>query len=276
MIDINFIFFPLHFDFMLKALVTVCLIAVPTALLSCFLVLKGWALLGDAISHAVLPGVLIAYMLGFPLVIGATVAGVVCAALTGFLAENCRVKPDTIMGIVFSGLFGLGLVLYSFVQSNIHLDHILFGNILGMNDKGVISSFFLSSVVSLIFLSKWRDFFLYAFDPIQARASGLSTSFLYYGILILISFTVVVTLSATGIILAIGLLIAPGAISFLIVRRLSSMLVVAVLINVSAMIFGTYLSFFLDSSPAPTIILILVIIFLFVFIRKTAFPKKSN
>ena len=132
MIDFATITMPFNFNFMVNAFIISVLISVPTGLLSCFLVMKGWALMGDAISHAVLPGIVLAYIFGVPLIVGAFLSGILCAVLTGFLSDNSRVKPDTVMGVVFSGMFGVGMVLYASVRSNIHLDHILFGNILGI------------------------------------------------------------------------------------------------------------------------------------------------
>ena len=123
---------PFQFPFMQNAFAVAMLISFPTAILSCFLVLKGWSLMGDAVSHAVLPGVVLAYITGIPLLIGAFAAGMFCAVAVGYLKENSRVKQDTVMGVVFSGMFGLGMVLYTKVQTNVHLDHILFGNILGI------------------------------------------------------------------------------------------------------------------------------------------------
>ena len=123
---------PFQFEFMRNALIISVLVAVPAALLSCFLVLKGWSLMGDAVSHAVLPGVVIAYMVKIPLGVGAFAAGMICALATGFLKENSRIKQDTVMGVVFSGMFGLGIVLYTKIQSDVHLDHILFGDMLGI------------------------------------------------------------------------------------------------------------------------------------------------
>ena len=127
----NELLLPFQLDFMRDAFVIAGLIAVPCALLSCFLVLKGWSLMGDAVSHAVLPGVVLAYILNIPLLIGAFVAGMSCALLTGFLTDHSRIKQDTVMGVVFSGMFGIGLVLYTWIESEVHLDHILFGNMLG-------------------------------------------------------------------------------------------------------------------------------------------------
>ena len=124
---------PFTFPFMREALVIAMLVAVPAALLSCFLVLKGWSLMGDAISHAVLPGVVLSYVAGLPLAVGAFASGMICALATGYLKENSRIKEDTVMGIVFSGMFGLGIVLYTKVETEVHLDHILFGDMLGVD-----------------------------------------------------------------------------------------------------------------------------------------------
>ena len=271
--------FPLHFAFMQNAFVICMLVSVPTALLSCFLVLKGWALMGDAVSHAVLPGIVLAYVFGFPLILGAFAAGMTCAVATGYLAENSRVKQDTVMGVVFSGMFGLGLVLYVSVDTDAHLDHILFGNMLGVGPGDLLTAGLISGFVSLVLVLKWRDLLLHSFDPAQARASGLRVGVLHYGLLATMSLTIVATLTATGLILAIGLLIAPGAIAFLLVKRFSMMLIVAVLVCLGAMMLGTYLSFFLDSAPAPTIILILTACFIVAFLRRqvaTRLTQKSG
>ncbi len=268
MLDIDFILSPLQFGFMLKAFTISFLIAIPTALLSCFLVIKGWALMGDAISHAVLPGIILAFIFGIPLIIGAFLAGLVCAVSTGFVSDNCRVKPDTIMGVIFSGMFGIGLVLYGAVDTNVHLDHILFGNILGVETAELIQVGALSTIVSILIIIKWKDLLLYSFDPIQAKSVGLPVNFLYYGLLSLLSLTVVTTLTATGLILAVGLLIAPGAIAFLIAKSFFNMLWISVLICSFSMLLGVYLSFFLDSAPAPTIILTLTAFFVVVLTRK--------
>ncbi|GAA5627972.1 manganese transport system membrane protein MntB [Brucella sp. NBRC 12953] len=257
---------PFQFDFMIYALIASVLIAIPTALLSCFLVLKGWSLMGDAISHAVLPGVVIAYIVGLPFGIGAFVAGMVCALATGFLKENSRIKQDTVMGIVFSGMFGLGLVLYVSVRANVHLDHILFGDILGISASDLIETAIIAAVTAGVLIVKWRDFLLHAFDPAQARAVGLPVRLLHYGLLCLISLTIVGVLKAVGIILAIAMLIAPGAIAFLLTRRFSSMMIASVIVAVFSSFMGVYLSFFIDSAPAPTIVLLMTVIFIAAFL----------
>lgn len=258
---------PLSFGFMRNAMAIMALIAVPMALLSCYLVLKGWSLMGDAISHAVLPGVVAAYMLNIPLIIGAFVAGMFCALAAGFLKDNSRIKQDTVMGIVFSGMFGLGIVMYTSITTDVHLDHILFGNMLGVGAQDLWTAGLIALGVSAVILAKRREFMLQAFDPVQARAVGLAVGWLHYGLLAMISLTIVATLSAVGIILSIGLLIAPGAIAFLLTKRFDRMLLIAVLVCLFAGLGGVYLSFFLDSAPAPTVILILTVIFIAALVR---------
>jgi manganese/iron transport system permease protein len=258
---------PFQFAFMNNAFLIMTIIAVPTSLLSCFLVLKGWSLMGDAISHAVLPGVVIAYIIGVPLIIGAFCAGMFCALATGFLSEHSRVKQDTVMGIVFSGMFGFGIVLYTKITTEVHLDHILFGNMLGVGAQDLWTAGLIAAGVGVVVIAKRQDLLLHAFDPIQAQAVGLRVNWLHYGLLAMISLTIVATLSAVGIILSIGLLIAPGAIAFLITNQFKRMLPIAVGVTVFSGIAGVYVSFFIDSAPAPTIILILTIIFIGAFIR---------
>ena len=257
---------PFQFEFMQQAFVIGAAVALPTSLLSCYLVLKGWSLMGDAISHAVLPGIVLAYMFGIPLIAGAFGAGMVCALATGYLTENSRVKEDTVMGVVFSGMFGLGLVMYVKVQTDVHLDHILFGDMLGLTWADVGYSWLIAGVCSAILLIKRKDLLLYAFDRQHAQAIGLPVRLLHYGLLAILSLTIVGVLKAVGIILAIAMFISPGAIAFLITRRFGSMLAVSCAVAFASTFFGIYLSFFLDSAPAPTIVLLMTIIFIVVFV----------
>lgn len=259
---------PFQFLFMQNAFWIALLVAPPTALLSCFLVLKGWALMGDAVSHATLPGVVLAWILNIPLIIGAFVAGMACAVLTGYLAENSRVKRDTVMGVVFSGMFGVGIIMYTSIHTNEHLDHVLFGNMLGIGKEDLLTSGLISLAVSLALLLKWKDLLLHAFDPAQAKAIGLNTNALHYGLLISLSLTIVATLTSVGLILAVALLVTPGAIAFLTVRSFGHMMIVSVAVCVASMLIGAYISFYLDSAPAPTIVLILTAIFIVAFVRR--------
>lgn len=266
---------PFQFGFMQNAFLIGAVVSIPTALLSCFLVMKGWALMGDAVSHSVLPGIVLAYILGAPLILGAFVAGMTCALVTGYLAGNSRVKQDTVMGVVFSGMFALGIVLYVAIETNVHLDHVLYGNILGVERGELWAAALISLGVSAALVLKWKDLLLHSFDPAQARTSGLPVNLLHYGLLAALSLTIVATLSAAGLILAIGLLISPGAIAFLLVRTFGKMLWVSVLICMGSMFAGTYLSFFIDSAPAPTIVLILTFLFILAFVRRTILTRRA-
>ena len=274
--DFEILMLPFKFQFMQNAFLISMIVSVPTALLSCFLVMKGWALMGDAVSHAVLPGIVLAYIIGIPLIIGAFAAGMTCALATGYLSANSRVKQDTVMGVVFSGMFGVGIVLYVSIETNAHLDHILFGNMLGVESHELWTAGIISLGVGLILVLKWKDWLLHSFDPAQARASGLWVNWLHYGMLAALSLTIVATLSAAGLILAIGLLIAPGAIAFLTVRKFSTMLWVSVIVCMASMLLGTYASFFLDSAPAPTIILIMTAMFIAAFIRRQVITRQAS
>jgi manganese/iron transport system permease protein len=258
---------PFQLPFMQNAFIVTMMIAVPMAMLSCFLVLKGWSLMGDAVSHAVLPGVVIAYMLSLPLSLGAFVAGLVCALATGYLKDNSRIKEDTVLGIVFSGMFGLGLVMFVAVQSDVHLDHILFGDMLGIAPSDLIETG-LIALACVIFLGVLRkDLLVHAFDPQHAQAIGLPVKLLHYGLLTVLSLTVVGALTAVGIILSVAILVAPGAIAFLLTRRFHTMMLVAVAIALTSSFLGIYLSFFIDSAPAPTIVLLMSATFIAAFIR---------
>jgi len=264
--ELDILLLPFKFPFMQKAFMISLIVAIPTALISCFLVVKGWALMGDAVSHSVLPGVVIAYVFGLPLILGAFATGMMCAIATGYLSDRCRVKQDSIMGIVFSGMFGLGIILYVSTNTNVHLDQILFGNILGIGTDDIISTGVVSIIVVMGLLLKWHDLVLHSFDPTQVQTAGLSNNIIHYTLLAALTLTVVATLRTTGLILAIGLMIAPGAIAFLISKKFSTMLLASVSICIFSMLFGSYASFYLDSAPAPTVILVLTSIFVLAFI----------
>ena len=267
---------PFQFSFMVNALTISVIVAIPCALLSVFLVLKGWALMGDAMSHAVFPGIVLAWIAGIPLAIGAFVAGLFCAVATGYLDDNSRIKRDTLMGIVFSGMFGAGLVLYVSIQSEIHLDHILFGDMLGVSLGDIAQTAVIALGIALIIGLKWKDLLLHAFDPHQAKASGLNTTLLHYGLLCMIALTIVATLKSVGIILSISLLIAPGAIAILMTRRFAQALLLATAISVATSFMGVYLSFFIDSAPAPTIVVLFSLLFVITFIYSTLRDRHSE
>lgn len=258
---ITFFTEPFQLELMRRALYAAIVIAIICALFSCFLVLKGWSLIGDAISHAVLPGVVISFIIGIPFIVGASFSGIFCAFATGFIKNNSRIKEDTVMGILFSGMFAIGLVMITKVESNIHLSHILFGNILGITQGEFIFTLVMSGIIGIILLMKVKDLILFCFDPIQAKVVGLPVTWMHYLLLSMLSLTIVTALQAAGIVLVIAMLIAPGITAFLLTKRFEYMLLIAVMASVIASIIGTIISYHLDADTGPSIVIVQAILF---------------
>jgi manganese/iron transport system permease protein len=263
---LDWITVPLSYPFMQRALIVSVMVAAVCAVLSCYLVLKGWSLMGDAISHAVLPGIVIAYILNLPLAIGAFAAGLSCALFTGYLKDNSRVKEDTVMGIVFSGMFGFGLVIFTKVETDQHLPHTLFGNVLGVTVRDLVETAIVAGGTLLVVLLKRRDLLLYCFDPNHARSIGLPVGVLHYGLLVLLSLTIVASLKAVGIILVIAMLIAPGATAYLLHDSFERMLVTAPATAIISAVSGTLISFHIDAATGACIVLTQAVFFLLAFL----------
>ncbi|KAB8311727.1 MULTISPECIES: metal ABC transporter permease [Rahnella] len=270
---------PMGFEFMQRALLTAAATSIVCAIFSCFLVLKGWSLMGDAISHAVLPGVVLAYLAGIPLAIGAFGSGLFCAVATGFIKEHCRVKEDSVMGIVFSGMFAAGLVLFSRVNTGQHLSHILFGNVLGVTDSEMLQTLIIAAVVTLAILFRFKDLVLFCFDPVQAKVIGLPVRFYHYALLCMLAMTIVAALQAVGVVLVVAMLITPGITAFLLCKTLPKMVMIAVTVSLSAAVSGTFISFYIDAATGPTIVLIQALFFLLALtanlLRKSLKPRQS-
>jgi len=253
---------PFRYPFMVDAMIVGAAIGAVCAVLSCYLVLKGWSLMGDAISHAVLPGIVLAYAIGLPLAIGAFLSGLLCAVATGFIKDNSRVKEDTVMGVVFTGMFAFGLVLFTKIKSDLHLDHILFGNILGLEPGDLRNTLIVAGITLAVILTLRRDLLLFCFDPAQARTIGLPVKVLYYLLLSLLAVTIVVSLKAVGIILVIAMLVTPGCVAYLLSDRFGAMLGIAVATAVGSCLTGVYVSFFLNASTGACIVLVQALVFL--------------
>lgn len=258
---INWFVEPLSFPFMQYALLTALMVSVVCGILSCYLVLKGWSLMGDAISHAVLPGIIVAFVTGIPLVAGAFVSGLACAVGVGYLKNNSRLKEDTVMGIVFSGMFAFGLVLFTKVETDQHLTHILFGNILGVSYEELLRTLLICGVVFTVVMLKKKDLMLYCFDPVQAGVAGLSPRMLHYGLLILLALTIISAIQVAGVVLVIAMLISPGITASLLTHRFDRMMVIVVVCSVITGLAGTILSYHLDAATGPTIILLQAVLF---------------
>jgi manganese transport system permease protein/manganese/iron transport system permease protein len=253
---------PWTHGFMLQALAVGLMVATLAAILSCFVVLKGWSLMGDAVSHAILPGVVGAYWLGLPLVLGAFAAGLGCAIASGAIRATSRVKEDAAMGVVFSGMFAVGLIMLTQLRSNVHLSHVLFGSILGIEAEDFWQTLGISTAALLILAVRGRDLVLYCFDPGQARIVGLNVTWLRLLLLTVLAASIVAGVQAVGVILVVALLITPGAIGLLLTDRFRHMLLVSVGAACLATVAGIQASFMLDASTAGSIVLALSVLFL--------------
>ncbi len=253
---------PFQYEFMVKALGVSALVGLVCAVLSCYLVLKGWSLMGDAVSHSVLPGVAISYMLGIPFSIGAFVFGFISVLSIGFIKRQTRIKEDAVIGLVFNTYFALGLILISKTPSSVDLTHVLFGHVLGISNDDLLQTALIGAVtLAGIFILR-KDLMLFCFDENHARAIGLNTTFLYYALLSLLALTIVAALQTVGIILVISMLIAPGAIAYLLTDRFDRMMVIAAVVSVICSLVGAYASYHLDASTGGCIVVLQGMVFM--------------
>jgi manganese transport system permease protein len=263
---IDFFLEPLNYDFMVRALATTLIASIVCAVLSCWLVLIGWSLMGDAVSHAVLPGVVLAYIVGAPFALGAVIFGFLAVALIGAVRDTSRVKEDAAIGIVFTTLFALGLVLISVTPSQTDLNHIIFGNLLGVSWSDLIQIIILGAITFTILIAKRRDFTLYAFDPTHAHAIGLNPKLLGAALLGLLALTAVVALQVVGVILVVAMLIIPGATVYLLTDRFGRMLIIAPAISAACAVIGLYLSYYLDTASGGMVVLAQGAVFALVYL----------
>jgi manganese/iron transport system permease protein len=245
---------PLQYDYMLKAIFVSGVIGGVCAFLSCFITLKGWSLMGDALSHSVVPGVAVAYYAGWPFAAGAFVTGLLAAVGMGFVKANTRLREDAVIGVVFTAFFALGLLLISLYPSQVDLRSIVFGNILGISNPDIVQVLIISGVTLLVLGFKWRDLLLFCFDPNQARALGLNTTVLHFTLLTLLSATAVAALQTVGACLVVAMLVTPGATAYLLTDRFGKMIGIATSMGVGTSIVGAYGSYFFDGSTGGCIV----------------------
>jgi manganese transport system permease protein len=257
---------PFQHEFMVKAIAVSALVGVVCSALSCYMTLKGWALMGDAVSHAVMPGVVVAYALNIPFAIGAFIFGVGSVVAIGFIKSATRIKEDTVIGLVFTGFFAFGLVLVSKVKSSIDLTHILFGNVLGISNSDIWQTIAIATITLTTLAILRKDLILFCFDATHAKSIGLNTTFLYYTLLSLLSLTAVAGLQTVGIILVVAMLVTPGATAYLLTDRFDRMLLIAMASGVFSSVVGTYISYHIDGSTGGCIVVLQTILFIITMI----------
>ena len=257
---------PLSHNFGRTALLMGSLVAAVCGFLSSYLTLKGWALMGDAVSHSVMPGVVVAYALELPISLGAFVFGVGSVALIGFVKQKSRIKEDTVIGLVFTGFFALGIVLAKRIRSGVHLDHILFGSVIGVSPSDLSQTIFISLLVVFLLAVFRKDLMLYCFDPRHAKTVGINVIFLHYLLLTCTSLAAVVGLQSVGLILVVAMLITPGATAYLLTDNFNRMILISVVSAITSSFIGIYFSFWFDLLPGGTIVLAQTFMFLCAFL----------
>ncbi|MEC4985706.1 MAG: metal ABC transporter permease [Oscillatoria sp. PMC 1068.18] len=258
----NWLIEPLQYGFLVQAIWVSAFVGVVCAVLSCYITLKGWSLMGDAVSHAVVPGVVVAYALNIPFAVGAFLFGFGATVAIGYIKSKTRLKEDAVIGVVFTGFFAFGIVLVTKIPSNIDLFHILFGNVLGISQQDIIQTLIAGIITLVVILLRRKDLLLFCFDPNHAKAIGLNTQLMYYTLLCVLALTIVTALQTAGIILVIAMLVTPGATAYLLSDRFDYMLLISLATSVLSCVLGTYLSYHLDISTGGAIVVLLTIFFL--------------
>lgn len=256
------LFIPFQYEYMIKAILVSTGVGVVCALLSCFVVLKGWSLLGDALSHAVVPGVAIASIIGIPFSVGAFISGMLAALVMGFVKNKTRIREDAVIGIVYTTFFALGVLLMSLYPSNISLTTIIMGNILGIADRDIIQTLIIAGGSLMIILLKWKDLRLFSFDPSHARSIGLNTTALHLLLLTLLAVTAIAALQTVGSVLVVAMLVTPGAAAYLLTDRFPIMMGLAAAIGTLTAAGGAYLSYYLNGSAGGCIVALQFFLFL--------------
>ncbi|GEK92201.1 metal ABC transporter permease [Alkalibacterium kapii] len=268
----NFVDGLMNYQFLQNALITSLLVGFVSGILGAFIILRGMSLMGDAISHSVLPGVAVSYMFGLNYVFGASFFGILTAILIGYITEKSTLKNDTVIGIVFSSFFALGIILISFAESATNLYHILFGNVLAVRDSDIVLTAIVT-VISLIFiLIFFKELKLTSFDPVMAKAAGLPVKFFHYALMFLLTLVAVVSLQTVGTILVISMLVTPAATAYLLTDNLKIMIVLSALIGMLSSIIGLFFSYSYNLASGATIVLTAAVFFLLAFLFA---PKKG-
>ena len=256
----------LTYEFLQKAFVTSVMVGIICGIIGSFIILRGMALMGDAISHAVLPGVAISYLLGVNYFYGAVVTGILTALGIGAISQNSRIKSDSSIGIVFSAAFALGIILITQAKSATDLTQILFGNVLSVRTSDMWLTVAVGIVVFVVVILFYKELLISSFDETMAAAYGLKVRYIHYGIMVLLTLVTVASLQTVGVILVVSMLITPASTAYLLTNRLSMMIVLASFFGASASVIGLYISFLHNMPSGPVIALAATAIFLIAFL----------
>ncbi|MBD1934947.1 MULTISPECIES: metal ABC transporter permease [Cyanophyceae] len=269
---------PLQYGFMQRSLVIAILVGLLCAVVGSYLMVQRLALLGDAISHSVLPGLAIAFMVGANIFVGAFIAGVLSTMAIAWIRTRSPIKEDAAMGIVFSAFFAFGITLITLIQKDnkIDLNHFLFGNILGVTIQEVRDTAIIAAIVLIIVVLLYKELLFYTFDPLGAQAVGLPTNLLNFGLMLLIALTIVASMKAVGVILVLSLLITPGATAYLLVKRLHNVMILGAVIGIISSISGMYLSYFFNLPSGPAIVLVVSGLFVIALLFSPSYGIFTN
>lgn len=254
------------YEFLQRALLTSIIVGIICGVIGCFIILRGLSLMGDAISHAVLPGIAISFMMGINFVYGAMVAGILTTIGIGFITQNSRIKNDTSIGIVFAAAFALGILLITKAQTAIDLTQILFGNVLSVRSSDMWMTIIVGVIVLLTILVFYKELLVSTFDETMAAAYGLPTRLIHYMMMILLTLATVASLQTVGVVLVIAMLITPAATAYLLTDRLSNMIFLAMFFGALSSIVGLYFSFKYNLASGPVIVLVTTALFIIAFV----------
>ncbi len=267
MAALNWLVEPLSYGFMWRALLAAIMVGIICSVIGAYVILQGMAFFGDALAHIILPGIVFAFLLGWPLAVGALIAGVLAAVGIGALSQRGELREDTAIGIIFAGSFALGVAMLSTVDSYaVDLSHILFGDVLGASRSDLWITFGLGLLVLLTVFAFYKEFMVLAFDPTLAKVLRLPATFLRYLLLVLVAVTIVVSLQTVGVALVLAMLVTPAAAAQLLTRRLWTMMAVAAFIGAFSNVVGLYLSFYINIASGPAMVLVTTGIFVLVFL----------
>ncbi|MFB9769845.1 metal ABC transporter permease [Lactiplantibacillus modestisalitolerans] len=245
-----------RYDFLQSALITAIMVGIMSGMIGSFIILRGMSMMGDAISHAVLPGVAVAYMLGINVMIGASIFGILAAGLIGLVASRSKIKTDTSIGVVFSAFYALGFILISLAESSTNLHHILFGNILAVSDTDMMTTTVVLGLVILFVVFFYKELLITSFDPTFAQTYGFRVQILHYALMLVLTLVTVSALQTVGIILVVAMLITPAATAFLWTDRLAVMLGLAATLGAISSVVGLYFSYTFNWASGPAIVLV--------------------